>query len=203
MFRLDFLENEVANKKSLIFIFDLFRREESTYSRLYRVAEIAIEFRRSNTNLFLQYNKINPSYIQCVRFIWKHANISKTMDDITKSLQQMLYNFDGDICRYLFHLAITLKSLVKEKLCGYIIKWEPHIFLFLILVIEIEIYSKHFSFVFLHKSLSRYEISNLIYRNSADIGVIQRTPRSGSSARLCNSSWGTENSQLCLYVCLY
>lgn len=94
MFKLDFLENEAANKKSLIFIFDLFRREESTYARLYRVAKIVIEFRRSNTNRFLQYNKINPSYIQCV---------SKTMDDITKSLQHM-YNFDGTCADIYFTL---------------------------------------------------------------------------------------------------
>lgn len=202
MFKLDFLGNEAANKKSLIFVFDLFRREESTYSRVYRIAETQSNFEDQIQTFF--YNTIKlilPTYSVSV---WSGStlSISKTMDDITKSLQQMLYNFDGDISRYLFHLAKTLKGLGKGKLRGYIIKWKPHIFLFLILVVDIEIYSKHFSLVFLHKSMSRYGIWNLIYRDSADIGVIQRTPRSGSSARLCNSSWGTENSWLCLYVCL-
>lgn len=203
MFKLDFLGNEAANKKSLIFVFDLFRREESTYSRVYRIAETQSNFEDQIQTFF--YNTIKlilPTYSVSV-LSGSTLSIWKTMDDITKSLQQMLYNFDGDISRYLFHLAKTLKGLGKGKLCGYIIKWKPHIFLFLILVVDIEIYSKHFSLVFLHKSMSRYGIWNLIYRDSADIGVIQRTPRSGSSARLCNSSWGTENSWLCLYVCLY
>lgn len=188
MFKLDFLGNEAANKKSLIFVFDLFRREESTYSRLYRVAETQSNFEDQIQTFFYNTIKLILRTYSVSVLSGSTLSISKTMDDITKSLQQMLYNFDGDICRYLFHLAITLKGLGKGKLRGYIIKWEPHIFLFLILVVDIEIYSKHFSLVFLHKSLSRYGISNLIYRDSADIGVIQRTPRSGSSVRLCNSS---------------
>lgn len=86
MFKLDFLGNEAAKKKSLIFVFDLFRREESTYSRLYRVAETQSNFEDQIQVFYNTIELILPTYSVSV-LSGSTLSISKTMDHITKSLQ--------------------------------------------------------------------------------------------------------------------